>query len=57
MVNGVVMTIMTKMNYIGCPYGSRRGNTQKELALLNDNQRKFVIKLFKENDDVLGIEV
>lgn len=51
------MTIMTKMNYIGCPYGSRRGNTQKELALLNDNQRKFVIKLFKENDDVLGIEV
>lgn len=41
---------------MGCPYGSFSGNTIKELSLLNDNQRKFVINLFKESYDVLGID-
>ena len=40
---------------MGCPYGSYRGDTEKELALLNDNQRKFVMKYFKESYEVLGI--
>lgn len=40
---------------MGCPYGSYKNECEKELALLNDNQRKYVIKLFKESYDVLGI--
>lgn len=41
---------------MGCPYGSYKGDTQKELILLNDNQRKFVIDLFKDSYNVLGID-
>ena len=41
---------------MGCPYGSWKGETQRELSLLSPNQRKFVIKLFKESYDVLKID-
>ncbi len=27
----------------------RKGDTEKELALINDNQRKFVCEYFKES--------
>ena len=40
---------------MGCPYGHYKGDTEKELALLNENQRKFVMKYFKESYEVLGI--
>lgn len=40
---------------MGCPYGSYRGDTEKELALLNEAQRKFVMNYFKESYEVLGI--
>ena len=42
---------------MGCPYGSYRGDTEKELALLKDNQRKFVLEYFKESYEVLGIDI
>ena len=41
---------------MGCPYGSYKGDTKKELDLLNDKQRQFVIEYFKESYDVLGID-
>lgn len=41
---------------MGCPYGSYKRDTQKELDLLNERQRKFVIKYFKESYEVLGID-
>jgi len=41
---------------MGCPYGSYRGDTKKELDLLNDRQRRFVIEYFKESYQVLGID-
>lgn len=41
---------------MGCPYGSYKHDTEKELALINDNQRKFVSELFKESYDVLDIK-
>lgn len=41
---------------MGCPYGSYRGDTKKELDLLNDNQRRFVLEYFKESYKVLGID-
>ena len=40
---------------MGCPYGSYKGDTEKELALLNENQRKFVMEYFKESYEVLRI--
>lgn len=40
---------------MGCPYGSHYGDTEKELALISDNQRKFVCEYFKESYDVLNI--
>lgn len=41
---------------MGCPYGSYSHDTEKELELLNDNQRKFVCEYFKESYEVLGID-
>ena len=40
---------------MGCPYGHRSGNTERELALINENQKKFVCEYFKESYEVLGI--
>lgn len=40
---------------MGCPYGSYKHDTEKELALINENQKKFVCEYFKESYEVLGI--
>ena len=37
-------------------YALYKGDTQKELSLINDNQRKFVMEYFKESYQVLGID-
>ena len=41
---------------MGCPYGSYYHETEKELALINENQRKFVCDYFKESYEILGIK-
>ena len=41
---------------MGCPYGHYKGDTKKELDLLTDKQRNFVIEYFKESYKVLGID-
>ena len=40
---------------MGCPYGSYKHDTEKELAVLNKNQYNFVCNLFKESYEALGI--
>lgn len=40
---------------MGCPYGSYKGDTEKELQLLGKSQREFVEEYFKESYKVLGI--
>lgn len=50
-----VYNYVSRTGCMGCPYGSYKHETEKELDLLNDNQRKFVCKYFKESYDVLGI--
>ena len=40
---------------MGCPYGSYKHDTEKELTLINDTQRKFVCNYFKESYDILKI--
>ena len=42
---------------MGCPYGSYKHDTEKELELILPQQRKFVCELFKESYEVLGIKV
>lgn len=51
-----VYQYINRTGCMGCPYGSWKGDTELELNLLNDNQRKFVIEYFKESYDVLGID-
>ena len=41
---------------MGCPYGSWKGETEKELKLIDENQKKFVCEYFKESYDILGIK-
>lgn len=40
---------------MGCPYGHYKGDTEKELSLINENQKKFVCEYFKESYEILGI--
>ena len=40
---------------MGCPYGSYKHDTEKELELISDKQRQFVCEYFKESYKVLGI--
>lgn len=39
----------------GCPYSSWKGETEKELKLMTGAKREYVINLFKESYDVLGV--
>lgn len=41
---------------MGCPYGSWKGETQKELELIDRKQKDFVCSYFKESYNVLGID-
>lgn len=41
---------------MGCPYGSYKHDTEKELSIINSVQRKFVCELFKESYEILGIK-
>ena len=48
---------ISRTGCMGCPYGSFKHRTEKELALINENQRKFVCEYFKESYEVLEIKV
>ena len=52
-----VYNYICRTGCMGCPYGSYKHDTEKELALLNENQFKFVCKYFKESYEVLGIKL
>lgn len=41
---------------MGCPYGSYKHDTEKELELINENQKIFVKELFKESYEILGVD-
>jgi len=42
---------------MGCPYGSYKHDTEKELLLINDKQFNFVCEYFKESYEILGIDI
>lgn len=52
-----VYNYVCRTGCMGCPYGSYKHDTEKELKLINENQRKFVSEYFKESYEVLGIDV
>lgn len=52
-----VYNYICRTGCMGCPYGSYKHDTEKELALINENQFKFVTEYFKESYEVLGIKV
>lgn len=47
---------ISRTGCMGCPYGSYKGETQKELKLMTPQQKKFVCELFKESYQILGIK-
>jgi 3'-phosphoadenosine 5'-phosphosulfate sulfotransferase (PAPS reductase)/FAD synthetase len=47
---------ISRTGCMGCPYGSYKHDTEKELKLINDNQKKFVCELFRESYKILKIE-
>lgn len=48
---------ISRTGCMGCPYGSYKHDTEKELLLIDDNQFKFVCEYFKESYAVLGIDI
>lgn len=50
-----VYKYISRTGCMGCPYGSYKKECEKELLLINQNQKKFVCEYFKESYDVLGI--
>ena len=46
---------VSRTGCMGCPYGSYKGECEKELTLINENQKRFVCEYFKESYEVLGI--
>lgn len=51
-----VYNYVDRTGCMGCPYGSYKRETEKELKLIDKNQQKFVKELFKESYKALKIE-
>lgn len=47
---------VTRTGCMGCPYGSYKHDTEKELELISNKQRQFVCEYFKESYNVLNIK-
>lgn len=51
-----IYNYISRTGCMACPYGSYKHETEKELLLLNDNQKRYVYELFKESYKILGIK-
>ena len=51
-----VYNYVKRTGCMGCPYGNYKHDIEKELYLLNPNQKEFVCNYFKESYDILGIK-
>lgn len=47
---------VSRTGCMGCPYGTYKHETEKELELIDEKQKKFVCELFKESYKILGIK-
>lgn len=48
---------VTRTGCMGCPYGSYKHDTEKELRLVTKAQRQFLGEYFKESYQILGIDI
>lgn len=48
---------ISRTGCIGCPYGSYKHECEKELQLIDNNQKNYVKELFKESYEILGINL
>lgn len=46
---------ISRTGCMGCPYGSYKHETEKELQLISKKQKSFVMQLFKESYEILNI--
>lgn len=51
-----IYAYINRTGCMGCPYGNFSGSTKVELELMSDNQRKYVVSLFKDSYEELGID-
>lgn len=51
-----VYEYVSRTGCMGCPYGSYKHETEKELKLIDEKQKKFVCELFKESYKILGVK-
>lgn len=51
-----VYELLDRTGGAGCPYGNHGGNTETELTIVTPAQKSFLIELFRESYDVLGID-
>ena len=51
-----VYNYVCRTGCMGCPYGSYKHDTEKELQLIEGSQKKFICDYFKESYDILGIK-
>lgn len=51
-----VYEYISRTGCMGCPYGSYKHETEKELELIDEKQKKFVCELFKESYKILGVK-
>ena len=51
-----IYNYVTRTGCMGCPYGHYAHEVEKELALLGENQKKFICDYFKESYEILGIK-
>ena len=47
---------ISRTGCIGCPYGSYKKETEKELSVINNSRKKIICNLFKESYEILGIK-
>ncbi len=52
-----VYNYISRTGCMGCPYGSYKHDTEKELLLIEEAQFNFVCEYFKESYQVLGIDI
>lgn len=48
---------ISRTGCMGCPYGSYKHDTEKELKFLDTKQKKFVCELFKESYKILNVNL
>lgn len=50
-----IYDLLKRTGCVGCPYGYYFGDIELELSLMSESKRNYIIGLFKDSYDVLGV--